>query len=617
MGKSKKVSRNSSARVSAIQRTRVPVLQQKEASLEGTVHLVDKLTVIDPNERLMAIVAISNSIETSDFRQALLKAKLVQKLVDNCLSDSSDEVVMEAFGVLGNLALKEGYDVCVFVWRKDIVSIISACLVKVQKSLDTLPTISTIERNLLCKLVENILLFLTSLATSSDDIHESIVQRLPTLPSLTLYVISSNAIPNSVKVVAAENLYVLSELSLPYVSEIQSVGFVAPENLSVSVKIYLAGVQYNILEVSHASTTELLDVSRSIIALLKEVKTCNWSVDVETDTTVRSSTDQRALYEKLSARQEAVAAAQVGLELITAISEALVVRPGESRSQESVDIDSNEDEDMSQGDDEGSETAEHVVDEDFVMQSTDNDTQDENSIASLLSHGGLDALLPFMDMNDTRTHAFNALNNMMWTLSATAPHWALSSDISLLQKTLLSMRLTECTTDCRTGCIGALWAWSKSSSREQQAQIFDGDTIRYFINGFQQFSDDESVEYKVRLVGFLGVVAQKHIKTDFTKEISIFLLTQVLSLPNVEPVVVIEALNAIFDIFADKSYEYDNAIFVQGEFLRHLRNAQPKVTAMAKQIDRRKQFELREKADEVVNNLQRFIAYKFKEQQKV
>jgi len=40
---------------------------------------------------------------------------------------------------------------------------------------------------------------------------------------------------------------------------------------------------------------------------------------------------------------------------------------------------------------------------------------------------------------------------------------------------------------------------------------------------------------------------------------------------------VVEALNAIFDVYADAEYQYDSPVFVELQFLKHLEAALPGV----------------------------------------
>ena len=41
-----------------------------------------------------------------------------------------------------------------------------------------------------------------------------------------------------------------------------------------------------------------------------------------------------------------------------------------------------------------------------------------------------------------------------------------------------------------------------------------------------------------------------------------------------------EALNALFDVYADKDFDYDEQVFVRFGFLDHLKGILPKVKAM-------------------------------------
>lgn len=101
------------------------------------------------------------------------------------------------------------------------------------------------------------------------------------------------------------------------------------------------------------------------------------------------------------------------------------------------------------------------------------------------------------------------------------------------------------------------------------------------------------------------------------KDIGAFLIAILGDLPNgkTPPEDVIEVLNQIYDIYADKAFAYDEPVFVRGEFLAHLQAALPSVRKTAKSIDKRKRPRLREAADEALLNLQRFIEYKKNERQ--
>jgi len=77
--------------------------------------------------------------------------------------------------------------------------------------------------------------------------------------------------------------------------------------------------------------------------------------------------------------------------------------------------------------------------------------------------------------------------------------------------------------------------------------------------------------------------------------------------------IVCEALNAIYDAYGDKSYDYDTPVFINGGYLAKLKQSYPVVHRKTKSIDRRRKRDLRDRADEALYNLRAFIDYKFKE----
>lgn len=71
-----------------------------------------------------------------------------------------------------------------------------------------------------------------------------------------------------------------------------------------------------------------------------------------------------------------------------------------------------------------------------------------------------------------------------------------------------------------------------------------------------------------------------------------------------------EALNAIYDVYADSGFDYDMPVFVQGKFNQELKGMIKMVRFMVRNIDRRKNRDLRNRGDEALMNLTEFIKYK-------
>jgi len=80
----------------------------------------------------------------------------------------------------------------------------------------------------------------------------------------------------------------------------------------------------------------------------------------------------------------------------------------------------------------------------------------------------------------------------------------------------------------------------------------------------------------------------------------------------VQPAVIAECLNSIYDIYADKDFDYDE-VFVKYGFLKYLMRSVIKVRSLVKKIDKRKYLSVRENLEEAQLNLNAFIKYKEKE----
>jgi len=118
-------------------------------------------------------------------------------------------------------------------------------------------------------------------------------------------------------------------------------------------------------------------------------------------------------------------------------------------------------------------------------------------------------------------------------------------------------------------------------------------------------------DLRVRCVGVLGLFAKLQGNISLNKVIGDFLINIPSNCRNME--IVCEVLNAIYDAYGDKSYDYDGPVFVNGGYLAKLKQSYSIVQRCTKSIDRRKRRELRDRADETLYNLRAFIQYKLKE----
>lgn len=94
--------------------------------------VVKNLASASAADRASALSSVCNDLLTDDtFRFLLLKERIVAKLMEDLVHDSSEDVVVLAWSALYRIAVAEGYDHCVNMFRKDILSRVKAVLEKV------------------------------------------------------------------------------------------------------------------------------------------------------------------------------------------------------------------------------------------------------------------------------------------------------------------------------------------------------------------------------------------------------------------------------------------------------------------------------------------------------
>jgi hypothetical protein len=253
-------------------------------------------------------------------------------------------------------------------------------------------------------------------------------------------------------------------------------------------------------------------------------------------------------------------------------------------------------------------------------------------ILSVVQTSGLD--------DAVRASALSALNNIAWTVSSidfTASRSSLSrlwaGFAQCIWSDIVSPVLASNTADIGLASSITSIAWATARSVQGKLKL-EGEEHRKYMalyqaskslppaaNGHQNSSSgkpevdngDAFQGLGVKCIGVLGRLALHPAPTPLNREIGVFLLTVLSALPETQAADAVEALNQLFDIYADKSYSYDESVFLGDGFYQHLEAIAPKARKMAKSIDKRKYTELRLRADEAVLNLGRFLTYKRRE----
>ncbi|KAJ2879384.1 hypothetical protein H4R27_005342 [Coemansia aciculifera] len=162
--------------------------------------------------------------------------------------------------------------------------------------------------------------------------------------------------------------------------------------------------------------------------------------------------------------------------------------------------------------------------------------------------------------------------------------------------------------------ISSMWTLARSS---QGAVPATREQIEGLIHVCEQAPNSD---LRVKAIGVLGNIAcRKPGHVDTNQRIGTYLLDNIVCTPllgagapsnsnDVEPI--IEALDLIYDIYGDQAYDYDEPVFVRGDFLAKLRNCYLPMRKLVKTVDRRVKRELRDRGDLVVQNMRGFIDYK-------
>lgn len=236
--------------------------------------------------------------------------------------------------------------------------------------------------------------------------------------------------------------------------------------------------------------------------------------------------------------------------------------------------------------------------------------------------------------------ALSALNNIAWTVSSID---FLTGRLNNLQRfwsklvqgiwsDIISPVLASNTADIELASSITSLAWAVTRSVQGTIEIIPEEHRKFMalyqasrtipasrLNGSKVASNDEDDAFQslgVKSIGVLGRLSLDPASIHLNREIGLFLLSLLADIPATPAADAVEALNQIFDIYADKSFAYDEAVFWTDGFYKHLEDTLPKTKKMAKAIDKRKHTELRARADEAVLNLGRFLKYKRSERNK-
>lgn len=638
MGKLKKGRRNQRGRVNPVARKDGSTSSKQDTKDETTrqnkiVPLIAQLSSSAPNDRSVALNAITVLAEDARLRKLLLKERLIPTIMEQTLNDSNDELVVESFGLIRNLTIEEGYEVAKYLWRSNIWTAIDSALSKIRSTIEHLAADKKLDQKrtfMFYDFVENILSLIVLIASCSLDLYESIYAKIEPVVTIAIDILNWNCQKlRSVKLFNAslDFLYEFASDSADFVASLSQVSSFSLDRLADAVdlsaqskntlgKVLVEGLRFHIMEVSgRFAKNKNLECAQSIEKLFSLITQIDLNAikinlaipDNAAQPLQNSTADEKPqdidvpfggeAPEKTHAKSD-LQSIELTIDLLTSICELL------------------------------------AINEQNPLQPV---TLDEEVTSLLLStvYSSCIYLLKFDRENaqvlQLTSKLLMAFNNMSWLFLSAANipvEWyskipdlwleieAVNSNDLELQKTSLSI----------------MWAMTKSVGSEVKNKI-SLDQVNSLLkkcleltsNSSSNDEDDKHsiFEYLLSAVGFLGSVAQVIDNVEITGEISEFLLNLInhyaeeknnfndikaLEIP-------VECLNLMYDIFGDAEYAYDEPVFVSRNYLQRLKQLEAPFKAFYKRIDKNRSTELKLRAEEACMNLERFIEYKTSERQ--
>ncbi|PFH58385.1 hypothetical protein XA68_13726 [Ophiocordyceps unilateralis] len=612
---------------------------------------VKQLSSADTRARSAAAAAVATLAQDPECRQLLLREHIVHTLLTQTLTDAALESRAAGWGILQLLAQEEGHDFCVHLFRQDILTSMDhaarATVQKLQSDFDSLPKA---EKPFVISVASSLVSLATALAEASDDALVSVAANGSIAQLLALAIGQASDQSNPIadlRTDALACLMVLSEDNLQFSSELaQSPCFSTVMTLKAEADtdgILACAVLHNVFASLQESKNpaDFLEADDSLLipTLTKVISHIPLPPD---DATVLGSgwsdpfEQQRLALEVL---------ASIGTTLNSSSMDASKPPKASERmtDQDMGDVD----EPVSDAEEHGQkdENDEEMGDDDIMndldmVAGADGDGDDGGGaddlpvlraliqtampqlirVARLESHGDNEA--------DMRRLALSALNNIAWSTSVIdfadghnvpiRKAWAPAA--RSLWEQLVSPVLATDTADVAVATQVTGLAWALARGLSGQAPLADGEPGKFMVlyratKGLASSDPDSSDAFQslgVKCVGVLGQLGREPAPVERNREIGVFLITLVAALPDTPSADAVEALDQLFEMYGDEAHACDGLVFWKNGFLSHLEAALPKVRAMAKTIDRKKEPELRARADDAAMNLGRFLAYKKK-----
>ncbi|KAK5780577.1 Syo1p PWA37_003216 [Arxiozyma heterogenica] len=620
MGKSKKRSRVSRNRLNPLNKDGNKTdLSKKDASLVARKiePLIKQLQSAVPNDRNIALSSISVLCEDPHMRHLLLKEKLIQIILNNLLNDNNMDIVIEAVGLLRNLTLEEGYDLAIHLWRNQIWTAIKDGLNKIVQSLDLMvkskmesgsererKDISKHTKRLLFDYSDNLISLIVALSNGADQILNEILQDDQLHEILYTFVkfieYGFNKLPCHLQNTLLDFIYDFSSESLDFIDSVMAFEPIAIllsslDKLEINnelTQILIQGIKLQFLDGvidEQITSTNCNEIVIKVISSIKHINldqmkkglysdvvlsnNDNGNSDGTIDSNLVTANTQK-LKEYTKAKQESMMqlqAIEVGIDVITGIIEIIA----------SSDIKLNQE--LTQ------------------------------SIHELIPQFLFVLLKEFPD------RVLIAWNNLLW-LYVTLDEPIESDILKQLWNEITNQTdtLTQEDMIIKIGKMSVIWVILKLCGILGYIDLLQEwliwNNLGFVSKIKEEYLLNDDIEYRTKCCGIMITIASYQGQSiEINKFVSEFLLEKMVSLET-PPELLIDMIYAMFEIYGDRDYDYDEIVFVQGGYLDILREkVQPHLRNVFKMVDKNKTPELKERCTKCYNTLDSFLHYKANE----
>ncbi|ODV83893.1 hypothetical protein CANARDRAFT_185902, partial [[Candida] arabinofermentans NRRL YB-2248] len=585
--------------------------EDKNKDLQKIKPLIEKLSSSAVNDRTIAINSITILCDNdSEIRKLFLKNDLIKILINKLLVDSSDEVVVDSFGLLRNLIIEEGYDLSVYLWRENIWSIFENALNKCISSLNHIndSTSSDLQKNLLIDLIDNLISCIGSLSSevSIELFQDKILINLQNSNFLQfVFELIMKNISKKLTITSFEFLYDLSTISTNFIDLLSNdntlkelLNTVQPNNNLSNA--YLIGLQFQLLEYTNNLSDDLtINILEKLINISKNKIDLSFTINqlnLPLQTEKLSKEDEL----KLNLAKENFKIIDLLLDLFSTI----------------IEIKGEQYFNKSKSDDRINEFFINELMNKFLNPLIINDFKD-NKILICLNN----LSIYFKSINQITETFVEFLNN---TDKLLIPRF-----IKTLQNSHHSIPLDSQDLELLNDQL--IYVQTSIELNPNLINEFNMDIINKLIslNTSHLLNTNSNLisQYTTSLLNFITIIAKNCNSIELTSTITKFIVDEnILNLMNkyesttiteihksynylIESIL-IDSINCIFELF-DDDYSYNREIYHTGKLGEFLQTqVLSKFRKIYKNIDKFKQPELKERAEETLTNLDRFIKYK-------